>query len=714
MNAGMTRMVTDSTGRLLVVSALAMSLAACGGGGGSAGTSGTAGTGATGSTSATGSTATANAKLALTLVDGTNTGITTLSGGQSGVIRAKFTDSKGVILPNAVVKFTASDATLVQFTPVSGSALTDATGTAVINVKPTDFNSAGALTVTAQATLDTRTASGTVNISVGAASLVVGALSFNPVPTSALAAFNTLTLNVPVSSNGQPVTTAPGLVLSSLCSGDGTATLAASGISNGVVAVSYTNKGCNRGKDTITASIGSSSQSIVVDVSSANIGTISFTSSNLQGTSLVLKGTGGLGRLEAALLTFKVVDQTGAALSGVPVTFTPTTSTGGLKVSPAQGTTDSSGNVTTSVLSGTIPTPVRVLAQATRNGATISGISDALTISTGLPIQKAMSLSVDAYNIEGGDYDGEKANVTLRMADQYGNPISDGTTINFVTEGGAIGTALQGACQTSNGGCTVPLISQNFRPKNGRVTILAYAQGIENFVDLNGDGQYSCSSFTSPAGNASATFRPLVDTCNPGAGEPFTDMGDVFLDAGSLAQTTRADSGSSTFDNTYNPENGDLPFPYNHPTYSASGDNSWGLNYIRSSAEIIFSGSQATLIRQVCDANGNCRDYTSADGDPRVINNLAGPGCSAQALSFKLIDRNNNPLPAETTVAATDADKISGGTVFPAIVPSTSAIGGTFHQVIIKPDSACAVGSINISVATKAHKIGTVFSFKSN
>ena len=699
-----------SAGSWLTATLLALTLAACGGGGGSAGNAGAGVVGTTGGTSGTGTSSITGATLAVSMVDGSNAAISTLSGGQVGVIRAKFADSKGVVIPNAVVKFTASDATLIQFTPVSASALTDSSGVAVINIKPTDFSSAGALTISAQAVLDTRTAAGATNIAIGAAPLVVGTLSISPAPSGALPAFNAVTVNIPVTSNGQPVTTAPGLTLTSLCVGDGTATLVASAVANGVASATYTNKGCNRGKDVISAAIGNSSQSVSLDVGSASIGTISFVSSNLTGTSLVLKGTGGVGRQESALLTFKVVDQTGAGLGGVNVSFTATTTTGGLKVLPAQATTDSGGNVTTSVQSGTIPTPVRVIAQASRNGSSISGLSDTLTISTGLPIQKAMSMSVDKYNIEGLEYDGVQANITIRMADQYANPISDLTTVNFVAEGGAVGSSKQGACQSINGGCSVPITSQSFRPLNGRVTVLAYAQGIEDFVDANGDGQYSCTNFTSGDATSPAVFRPLIDICTSG-GEPFTDMGDAFLDAGKLAGTSGV-SGAGTLDGQYDQANGDLPFPYNKSTYSATGDGRWGINYIRQSREIIFSGSHATLIRQFCDASG-CRDFTSADGSPGVIQGLAGTGCAAQNLVFRVIDINNNPMPADSTVAVSDADKISGGTIFPNIVPSTNAVGGTFHQVTIKPETACASGSLNI-VVTTPKGIGSVFGFRSN
>lgn len=737
MNFGLVSRVQGRTGHAVVATMLAMSLAACGGGGGSAGSTGVAaGAGATGGTGSTGgvtgTTPAATPTLALNLTDGSATSITALSGGQTGVVRAVFKDATGNVIPNAVVKFTASDATLVQFTPVSASALTDSKGVATINIKPTDFTSAGALTLSAQAVADSKSGAGSVNISIGAASLAVGSVTLTPAPTVSLPAFNSVTVLVPVTSNGQSVSTAPGLTFSSLCKGDGTATIVAGSVTNGVATATYTNTGCVRGSDTITAAIGNSSGSVTLPVSSANIGTINFVSSSTSGTSLVLKGSGGLGRSESAVLTYKVVDQAGTGLGGVLVKFAATTTTGGLQVLPAQATTDSTGTVQTSVQSGTIPTPVRVAAQASRNGSTITGLSDALTISTGLPIQKAMSISADKYNIEGLEYDGVQANITVRMADQYGNPISDGTTVNFVTEGGAVGSSSQGACQTVNGGCTVPLTSQSFRPVNGRVTVLAYAQGIEDFTDTNGDGQYSCTNFTSGDNTTPSTFRPLIDTCVSG-GEAFQDLPDAYLDTG-LHSTLKRKAGQSApagtvvanypldlgvdgvrglttglpLDGTYEPGMGDLPFPYNHSSYSASGDGHWGINYIRRSVEIIFSGSGATLIRV---------DPSTLDDFPnpnnRVIAGLAGAGCADQDLAFRLVDVNGNPLPAGTTVVVSDAVKVTPGKAFPAEVLSTPSVDGTYHAIRVLKETSCASGGFNV-VVTSPKGIGRLFSFTSN
>lgn len=693
---------------------MALVLAACGGGGGNpgavGGTGSTGGSGGTG-TGGTGTGTTAAAKTTLVVLDGKGNPSTNIAGGETATIKATVTLASGKPAVGALVTFAAGTSGMVAFDPASGSAMTDAAGVATMKVRSASPTSAGALAINVtSADLEKQTSTATVNLSFGAAPLTVGTLTYLPALSAPLPAFNTLSLSIPLTNGAEPATTAPGLSLSSLCVGDGTATLVAGTLANGVQLATYTNNGCTRGTDVITVSAGSSSQNISVPVASANIGSIQFVSSNLSGSSIVLKGSGGQGRSESAQLTFRVVDNHNNGLPGVDVDFKATTNTGGLSVTPARATTDANGNVNTMVSSGTIPTPVRVTATATRNNVTVSGLSDALTVSTGLPIQKSMSMSVDKYNIEGGEVDGITASITVRLADQYGNPVSNGTAINFVTEGGAVGSAAQGACTTSDGACTVSLISQNFRPVNGRVTVLAYAQGIEDFVDANGDGQYSCTNYVDPVtGQVPTTYRPLVDTCLSG-GESFTDMGDPFLDTGYLGSVAGM-TAASTLDGKYESAKGDLPFPYNHATYTEKGDGKWGLNYIRSSVEIVFSNSTAVLTRQVCD-NGTCRDWTTADGDASKIAGVAGTSCSSQPLYFRLSDTNNNPLPAGTSIGTADASKLTVGTIAPASVPSSNVIGGTIHSAIVKPDTNCAAGSFTLQVTTPKGK-ATPYMFSS-
>lgn len=689
-----------SIGRWTAIAVAAAILAACGGGGGNPGSTGT-GSGGTGSGGTGTPPVTADPKINLALTDASGANVTLLSGAQSATVKASVLTAAGKPAPGVIVQFTTSASNLLTFTPETASALTDANGIATVSVRPASVTSAGALSVTATSVVEGKTASASTNFTVGAAPLTVGTLSFAAPQPTRLPAFSTASLIVPVTTGGQPASAATGLNLTSLCVADGTATLVPGTFANGAMTATYTNNGCLRGRDVITASIGSSIQTIGLDVDPANIGAIQFTGSSVTGSSIVLKGSGGQGRQEAAQINFKVVDQQGKALPGVDVNFSATTNTGGLTVSPTRATTDASGNVFTTVSSGTIPTPVRVSAEATRNGAKISGLSDTLTISTGLPIQKSMSMSAAKFNIEGLEYDNETTSITVLMADQYGNPVSDNTAVNFVSEGGAIGTSAQGGCVTKDGGCSVNLRSQAFRPLDGRVTVLAYAQGIENFVDVNGDGQYSCSGYT-----GTTPYRPLVDTC-PGGGEPFPasstgqqgDMGDAFLDV--------------DFDGVYDGQKGDLPFPYNSTSYKKDADGKWGLNYIRRSFEIVFSGSHPRLVRQFWTGTA-WRDWTSSDGDPLVLTGISGASsCSQVELRFRLTDVNNNPMPADTTVSTTELSSVTVSSMSPSTVPSTNAVGGTIHTVTVKPNASCSTGGVGVRISTP-RGIVTTYSFKYN
>jgi hypothetical protein len=51
----------------------------------------------------------------------------------------------------------------------------------------------------------------------------------------------------------------------------------------------------------------------------------------------------------------------------------------------------------------------------------------------------------DEFNLEAQDYDGEVANITVRLSDSFGNPVPDNTVVSFTAEGGQI----QSSCTTS-------------------------------------------------------------------------------------------------------------------------------------------------------------------------------------------------------------------------------------------------------------------------
>jgi hypothetical protein len=117
------------------------------------------------------------------------------------------------------------------------------------------------------------------------------------------------------------------------------------------------------------------------------------------------------------------------------------------------------------VNSGSVPTSFRVQATlpgtATNGGADISTLSDSIVVTTGLPVQRAFSLSSTTFNVEGWTLDNASAtNVQVMLADAFGNPVPDGTPVVFQTNMGAIGSADKGGCNTVNGVCSVTFRTQ--------------------------------------------------------------------------------------------------------------------------------------------------------------------------------------------------------------------------------------------------------------
>lgn len=205
-----------------------------------------------------------------------------------------------------------------------------------------------------------------------------------------------------------------------------------------------------------------------------------------------LKGTGGLGYGETSQVSFKVVDDNGDAVQGANVTFDLSTAVGGLELSDRDVVSNISGEVSTTVQAGAIPTPVRVTATLTlESGETVFVQSDLLTVTTGIPDQNSMSLSLETFAPEGLRIDGVEVPITIRLADRNNNPIPDGTVVNFTAEGGRIGvTDTDGSCVTVDSTCSVTWTSQNPRPADHRVQIIAYAIGHESFYDLNANGVF--------------------------------------------------------------------------------------------------------------------------------------------------------------------------------------------------------------------------------
>jgi hypothetical protein len=324
-----------------------------------------------------------------------------------------------------------------------------------------------------------------------------------------------------VTATGNLFTEAVDVTFNSPCVGQGLATITTPvNTTTGIANTNYVASGCNGG-DVITATATVNGTTLTatgtVTVSPPSVGSIQFISATP--TNIGLRGTGGAGRAESSTVVFRVVDSTGGPVPNVDVTFALNTLVGDLRVSPAAplvARTNFDGRVQATVTSGTIATTVRVA--ATVAGTGISTQSDQLTITTGIPDQDSVSLSVGTFNTDSWAFDGVVVPVNIRLSDRFNNPVPDGTAVTFTAEGAQIGSQ----CLTADGACSVNWTSQNPRPPDGAVTILATATGEESFVDINGNGTFNAGDSFDDIG------EPFRDDNEDGirqTNEPFLDFG---------------------------------------------------------------------------------------------------------------------------------------------------------------------------------------------
>ena len=660
-------------------------LALVGCGGGSSGDAGTPLLSDTGSgTGSGGGSTTATVALAVQLIDATGAATTAVVVGQPVRARAVLTRN-GKAVSGELVQFSIDQSIdLAKLDPLSGSQLTDESGAATVSVASVGAG-AGAGRVTATATVGGVEATGSANFfasgSVGTqpATLTLGVVKIG---SASVSAYGTTSVEVAVLQNGQTYSAPVAVSFTSSCAaGKSTITPSATTQPNGVAVATFVDNGCAQTADanvTITATIGTDTKSGSMVVKAPTAGSLRFVSASPADKSITLRGQGGSGRQENALLTFKLVDVAGNGVGDADVCFEATTYVGGLnldgfnllsKPTLQGGTTlcgadaatgvryvkrtSSDGTVAVQINSGNVPTPVRVRAR-TLYPATASvpleTFSDTLSISTGLPLQRSFSLSVDKANIDGGSFDGEVAKLTVRLADQFSNPVPDGTVVNFVASGGAVCTADNGSCKTSNGSCSCDFVSQARRPSDGRVVVTAYAIGLEDFDDNNGNNQYDVS----------------VDKKY--------DLGDVYVDANKDGIASSITVNNDT----------DILIPYDlSKGFQKNGDGVRGTAHIRASTVIYLSQASSagdpTVVLPLAQLSQE-RNLLGATGAAGSYFVRLTPICPAGSpvpqatLSMVLDDGTGNPMASDTTLAAADpSDNVAPASFRPSTVLAIGA-----------------------------------------
>lgn len=703
--------------RLVPLFAATVALAGCGGGGGGGSSNDSSCPGGFIVCSGTDTTTPASPTVTVSVIGSDGATTMTLPSSGSVTVNALIKTAAGAVVPAGTLVVFTTDSNLGIFSPASGSALTNAAGVASIKMSAASLSAAGAATLTATATIGDVSVRGSTTFQVGAANLSLSGLTVSP---SSIPAYGTSIVSVTVNVNGAPSTAPLTVSLTSGCVIGGKATLpVAVQTVNGQATATYTDKGCNA-TDTITVSVLDQSRQGTITVAGPQAANIQFASAS-PGT-IALKGTAGL--VDVSTVTFKVVDATGNAVPSANVDFYLSNWTGGIKLDDksqdqvdaltatggrVRKQTAADGTVSVAVQAGSNPASVWVLAKL--KDSALATQSSKLVISTGLPTQDRFSFSVGTHNIEGWSYDGVTTTLTALAFDRVGNPVPNGSTINFVTEGAGVSPS-PGVCSVVDASCTVQFVSGERRPQNesvgvcldssgkrvthanagaiantcvysGRVTVLAYANGEESFDDTDGDNLYQQN----------------------GAVEEHRSLGDAFVD--------NNEDGIWTSPEQYFPFQGGIDNPntsaicrtdypgydYGNAKSKANTCNSnWGQAQVRRDQVVVLSGSYVANVYKVSD-----NSYVPPSSTTLYVGDTFGGatgGSCASTFAMRISDVNNNPLPAGTRievddngvqymqVAGTDLSKvearISGDTVLDTTVP-----GGTIHGVTLR-GSKCA------------------------
>lgn len=466
-------MLNASTRAFTLTLIAAAILSACGGGGGNPGAV-PAASGASGTTNpSTPTTPTTPAAVPTVTMSTVSTGgqaSNSLTGATPLIVKALVKDASGKPVANALVTF-ATDAALAVFSPSAGTALTDANGVASVTLRAASLAAGGAAKLTVTSSVGGTTVTSDTNYMVGATTLTFSTLSATP---NSIPAYGSTVLSVDLLASGARYSAQQVNVrFSSACVSAGKASLASTvATNNGTAQTVYRDLGCAN-DDVITVSSDGVATPVTASLKIAPpaASSVQFVSAAPTDKSIVIRGQGGINRTETATLKFRVFDIFGQPLPRRVVNFTVP---GGLvTLNKPSDSTDENGEVITTVNSGTVATTFRVIATlpntATANNPDISTSSDSIVVTTGLPVQRAFSLSAGIFNLESAQESSPTKPATTVQAmigDASNNPVPDGTPVVFQTNMGSVGSSDKGGCTTTNGGCLV-----DFRMQNPRTSV---------------------------------------------------------------------------------------------------------------------------------------------------------------------------------------------------------------------------------------------------
>lgn len=601
----------------------------------------------------------------------------------------------GVAAPytRVTVALDAPDAVLV---PASGIGFTDDMGVMLMRVSPASVSAAGGVVATATASVESMALSKALDLAITSGTVALSGFAVAP---ASVQQGQSLTISVAVQVNG--VTAPSNSVAVSFSSPCGTVTPASalvdsSGRASAVLQTTTT------GTCAVTAgTTGNVSLAGSFTVTAPPITGLVF----LSATPTLIYQSGSVG-VNQSSVKFRVIDANNDPVAGSAVAASLTNTNDGITFCGAATNVISGadGTVSFSVCGGTLPATVQVRASLV-SSSTISTVSNILTVQTGLPSQRFFGLAAGSTNfLAGGLFTGKDNSystaITAYAADRLGNPVPQGTTVVFVTEGGLISSSTgASSCVVSGttGRCSVTLYGVDYRPlgsastlgtsptgaggdpRPGRVTVLAYTDGEEHFFDSNNNNR----------------FDP---------GETFEDLGRLYLDKDDNkifeGAYTNLQTGSLESDNALSMPLGSVGAMTCSPTDIAANpglsvegtcNGTWdGFTKVRRSIVIVFSG----------DTIGQPGSYDSTIPTAKRTQTVSA---SATSVLVQLADLDGNPLPSDATIAvevtlandtstctATLADTVIGFTREPTrhtAALTTCTRGDQINFVVTAPNS---------------------------
>lgn len=445
----------------------------------------------------------------------------------------------------------------------------------------------------------------------------------------------------------------------------------------GFIRINWTDQGCNTGTTnqavTLNARLDDNgtqrTASGVLSLAPVVVGSV-LNSDPLSPVIISLDNDPSEQRPDFQVVRFKVVSDEGNPVQGKTVCFGLETFPSGATLTADSAVSDGQGFVTTTVNSGRVSGSVVVRA-SDLNGRTSctdaepSGTDSAsnrqVIISSGRAVQDRFSVSPETFNIEGFDINGTTTQIRIDAADVFSNPIRSDESVLFQSSGASVG----GTCSPVDGACAVTFKSQDSKPANGRVVVLAYVKGEEGFQDANGNGQFDDAEISTVQEPGEA----YIDANESGAyesGELFKDEADASGFSNGVRDVGDGDYNGSTCD----------------PAVGVHCSAKQTIN-VWKSVTILLARSNAEIVVTPNPIN------IPADGSVQVTIQVSGV----------MPDTTRQKMPKGTSVAvSTTTGQIVGNSTF--TVENSAAPGPSIFTVTVEDSGDADNGNFTVKVTT--------------